>query len=87
MQENHIDIRKSARYYTLGALNDNTSEVWFILHGYAQLAKDILHEATLPFGGGKSHEEPAPKPKKGKAKEEHAEFPVERVLFSSFIVQ
>jgi predicted esterase len=44
MQENHIDIRKSARYYTLGALNDNTSEVWFILHGYAQLAKDILQK-------------------------------------------
>jgi flagellar FliL protein len=64
-----------------------TSEELLKPEGKEKLAKDILHEATLPFGGGKSHEEPAPKPKKGKAKEEHAEFPVERVLFSSFIVQ
>ena len=42
MQENHIDIRKSARYYTVGTLNENTKEVWFVIHGYAQLAKDIL---------------------------------------------
>jgi predicted esterase len=44
MQENHIDIRKSARYYTLGTLNENTKEVWFVIHGYAQLAKDILQK-------------------------------------------
>jgi len=44
MQENHIDIRKSARYYTIGTLNDNTKEVWFVIHGYAQLAKDILRK-------------------------------------------
>jgi predicted esterase len=44
MQENHINIRKSARYYTLGKLNDNTKEVWFVIHGYAQLAKDILQK-------------------------------------------
>jgi predicted esterase len=44
MKENHIDIIKTARYYTLGTLNENTKEVWFILHGYAQLAKDILQK-------------------------------------------
>lgn len=44
MQENHIDITKTARYYTLGTLNDDTKEVWFIIHGYAQLAKDILQK-------------------------------------------
>jgi predicted esterase len=44
MQENHINISKSARYYTLGKLNDNTKEVWFVIHGYAQLAKDILQK-------------------------------------------
>jgi len=44
MQEKHIEITKTARYYTLGTLNENTTEVWFIIHGYAQLAKDILQK-------------------------------------------
>lgn len=44
MQENHIDITKTARYYTIGKLNEHTKEVWFILHGYAQLAKNILEK-------------------------------------------
>lgn len=44
MQENHIEITKTARYYTLGTLNENTKDVWFVIHGYAQLAKDILQK-------------------------------------------
>jgi flagellar FliL protein len=64
-----------------------TSEELLKPEGKEQLAKDILNEAALPFGGGSSHAESAPKPKKGKAKGEHAEIPVDKVLFSSFIVQ
>lgn len=41
---NHIKITKTARYYTLGKLNQQTQEVWFVLHGYAQLASDFIDE-------------------------------------------
>lgn len=32
----HIRVNKTARYLTLGQLNENTREVWIALHGYAQ---------------------------------------------------
>lgn len=41
-QEHHIKIQRTARYYTAGELNENTQEVWFVLHGWAQLAHDFL---------------------------------------------
>lgn len=70
-------------------LAQRTSEELFKPEGKEKLAKDILYEASLPFGGARAHEEPAPKAKKSKAKakDEHADMPVTRVLFSSFIVQ
>ncbi len=59
--------------------------------GKQQLAKDILHESALPFGGGNDAEhgdgEASSKNKKTKAKSDHADMPVVGVLFSSFIVQ
>lgn len=42
MKESFIEITKTARYYTLGNLNNQTKEVWFVLHGYAQLAKKFI---------------------------------------------
>ncbi len=39
---NYIKVTKTARYFTLGALSENTKEVWFVLHGYAQLAEDFI---------------------------------------------
>jgi flagellar FliL protein len=70
-------------------LAQRTSEELLKPEGKEKLAKDILYEASLPFGGAQAHDEPAPKAKKAKtkAKDEHAEMPVTRVLFSSFIVQ
>lgn len=32
----------TARYYTLGALGNDTREIWFLLHGYGQLARFFL---------------------------------------------
>lgn len=61
--------------------------------GKQQLAKDILREATIPFGGGNDAEHgdevasPEKKKAKAKAKSDHADMPVVGVLFSSFIVQ
>lgn len=40
MHEHHITTAKTARYYTLG--NASSDEVWFVLHGYAQLARYFI---------------------------------------------
>lgn len=69
-------------------ISQRTADELLKPEGKQQLAKDILREATLPFGGGDAadHDEPTQKKKKN-AKSEHADLPVVGVLFSSFIVQ
>jgi predicted esterase len=42
MTEKHIIINKTARYYTLGQLNEHTTQVWFVLHGHGQLAGNFI---------------------------------------------
>jgi predicted esterase len=42
MNQGTIRTQKTARYFTLGTLNQSTEEVWIVLHGYAQLANDFL---------------------------------------------
>ncbi len=42
MQELELEFTFRARYYTLGELNSKTKQVWFVLHGYGQLAKYFL---------------------------------------------
>ena len=44
MIENHITVSKTARYYTLGQLNKSTEEVWLVIHGFRQAAKNFLSE-------------------------------------------
>lgn len=72
-------------------ISQRTAEELLKPEGKQQLAKDILRETTLPFGGGDAvaHDEGATPAKKKKttAKSDHAEYPVVSVLFSSFIVQ
>lgn len=41
MQEHHFKTPKTARYFVAGDLHQ-ASEVWIVLHGYAQLASDFL---------------------------------------------
>ncbi len=69
-------------------ISQRTSEELLKPEGKQQLAKDILREATIPFGGGdaKDHDD-APAKKKKNAKGGHADIPVVGVLFSSFIIQ
>ncbi len=52
--EHHLTTVRTARYFTLGASIADTKRVWFVLHGYAQLAqrflrhfKDIVPPDTL----------------------------------------
>jgi len=42
MKEQTIETKKTARYYTLGALSEKTRTVWFVCHGYGQLANYFL---------------------------------------------
>jgi flagellar FliL protein len=70
-------------------ISQRTSEELLTPEGKQKLAKDILREASLPFGGGDDEptEAAAPAKKKKSAKSSHADMPVVNVLFSSFIVQ
>jgi predicted esterase len=42
--EHHISVTKTARYWTLG--HKDAPEVWFVLHGYKQLARRFLRRFT-----------------------------------------
>ncbi|GAB3693214.1 esterase [Spirosoma flavus] len=39
LQEHHLSVRRTARYYTLGELTSQTKNIWFCLHGFGQLAR------------------------------------------------
>lgn len=38
-QEHHLTVQRTARYYTIGTLTEQTKNIWFCLHGFGQLAK------------------------------------------------
>ncbi len=42
MQEHHLTVPCTARYVTLGSAGPSTREVWFLCHGYGQLAPGFL---------------------------------------------
>lgn len=42
MERKYIEIRKTARYFTLGNLTPATKSIWFVCHGYGQLANYFL---------------------------------------------
>ncbi|QDA62234.1 alpha/beta hydrolase [Hymenobacter jejuensis] len=47
-QEHHFSVTRSARYYQLGELSSYTRQVWFVAHGYGQLAAYFIrHFAPL----------------------------------------
>ncbi|HBD96841.1 MAG TPA: phospholipase, partial [Gemmatimonadetes bacterium] len=41
-QERHIEVPKTARYWVLGEDIVSPDELWFVLHGYRQLAARFL---------------------------------------------
>lgn len=54
MTEHHLTVHRTARYYTLGQLTDQTKNIWFCLHGFGQLAQyfgrkftDVADHQTL----------------------------------------
>lgn len=38
----HLRVERTARYYTLGGDADAVQTIWFLLHGYGQLAGDFI---------------------------------------------
>lgn len=80
----------SIRSSVLMLIAQRTSEELLSQEGKQKLAKDILHQAAIPFGGEEEEpdaEEAPVKKKKSSKKAVVHDFPVVGVLFSSFIVQ
>jgi predicted esterase len=44
MQTHHLSIEFKARFSTLGELTSSTKQIWFVLHGYGQLAPYFIHK-------------------------------------------
>lgn len=42
MQQKNITVKKTARYFTIGEASSSIRNVWFICHGYGQLANYFL---------------------------------------------
>ncbi len=42
MQKHQITIQKTAHYVTIGEMNDQTENIWFVIHGYGQLAEYFI---------------------------------------------
>lgn len=42
--EHHIQVPRTARYHTIGEPGPETQDVWFVCHGYGQLAADFLRD-------------------------------------------
>lgn len=40
----HIIVPRTARYFTLGELNEHTENVWLVCHGYGQLAEYFIRK-------------------------------------------
>ena len=43
----HLQVTRTARYYTLGGRGGEVREVWFALHGYRQAARRFAHRFTV----------------------------------------
>ena len=44
--EHHLTVQRTARYYTIGELTDQTTHIWFCLHGFGQLASFFSQKFT-----------------------------------------
>ena len=47
MQEHHLSVNRTARYFALGTSSGEVGEVWFACHGYGQLASRFLEKLRV----------------------------------------
>ena len=51
MDEHHLSVPRSARYFTIGPDPGTARAIWFVMHGYGQLAGRFLrHFSTVADG-------------------------------------
>jgi len=43
----HIETKKTARFFTLGKLGEQTKHVWLVLHGYGQLGEYFIRNFKI----------------------------------------
>jgi predicted esterase len=53
MQEHHITVPKTARYFTLGNIHKDLRQIWFVCHGYGQLASPFLERFEILNDGSR----------------------------------
>lgn len=44
MTEHHIEVTRTARFFTLGTLDGPIDDLWIVCHGYGQLARGFLRD-------------------------------------------
>ncbi len=47
MTEHHISVSRTARFFTAGSISPDLREVWFVCHGYGQLAGYFLQHFSV----------------------------------------
>ncbi len=52
MQEHHIQVPRTTRYFTLGPA-EGVSQVWFVCHGFGWLARDFMAEFVVLDDGSR----------------------------------
>ena len=53
MRQHHLTISRNVRYATLGEVGDELRQVWFVCHGYGQLAHRFLRSFSALDDGSR----------------------------------
>ncbi len=53
MHSQHIRVDRAARYFLSGTPSADTTDVWFVCHGYGQLAADFMKEFDCIASAGR----------------------------------
>ena len=47
LSEHHVNVRRAARFVTMGTPNEHLQEVWFVCHGYGELASTFIRGLSI----------------------------------------
>jgi predicted esterase len=47
IHDRSIAVRRTARYFEAGGVPDETDELWYVLHGYGELARDVAERLAF----------------------------------------
>ena len=42
IHEHRIQVSRTARYYTIGSMTDTVHDLWYVCHGYSELAAKFV---------------------------------------------